>query len=385
MRVVLFIGTLDTGGAERQSINLARGLAAQGTDVVLLTVFPGGGYWSEATHDRHIKLHSLYGRRPAWRLLRLLCVLWAPVRLRSRLASDPPDVLYSMLYLTNVFARFATIGMSRRILLVWGVRSSNMQGDYRYTLPKMLCRVLSGGVPLIISNSRRGLQFMEDDGFSLRSAAVIHNGIDTRQFEFDPAGRERQRTSWGIDPDEDLVGLVGRLTPMKGHELFLDMAALLRQNSGRFRFVLVGPGDSDSRRQLESRAEELGLADVMTFAGPATEMTSAYSAIDVIVSSSLWGEGFPNVIGEAMACRRPCVVTDVGDMAEIVGECGAVVEAGDARALADAVLSVLPKGETLGHCARQRVQSKFSIDVLVGETTRVLDTALANLRRCRAG
>lgn len=380
LKIVLFIGSLQTGGAERQALYLARGLAAQDAQVRLLTLFPGGAFWEEAETSIGGDLRSLYSRRPASRPARVLRLLWAPFRLRGFLKVESPEFLYSMLFLTNFFARIATIGMNSKTFLAWGIRSSNMQGDYRVAIPHLLCKLFSGGVPLMIANSHEGMQFIRNEGFRVQHGEVVHNGIDPERFRWDPDGRARQRGEWEIGPDVILVGVVGRLTAMKGHSVFMEMAALLRRESPMFHFVCVGPGDREFREELEALASTLKLSDALTFAGGASEMSPVYSAIDVLVSSSVWGEGFPNVIGEAMACGRPCVVTNVGDSAAVIGDCGAVVPPGDARALADAVLQILPNRDNLGRRASRRISSEFSLVTLARRTKSVLEQARAECR-----
>src|SRR6185437_6829745 len=174
-----------------------------------------------------------------------------------------------------------------------------------------------------------------------------------------------------------LVGLVGRIDPMKNHATFLQAAALLAARGDRLRFVCVGGGNSGFAQGIKALATRLGLDPRLVWAGPRNDMAAVYSALDIAVSSSC-GEGFSNVIAEAMACGRPCVVTDVGDSARIVGECGAVVAPGDPPALADAVERVAtrledPDGAARLHAmARTRIEDTYSLDVLLRNSEQAL-------------
>jgi len=120
----------------------------------------------------------------------------------------------------------------------------------------------------------------------------------------------------------------------------------------------------------------LGLTNQLIWAGARDNMPAVYSALDIASSSSSYGEGFSNAIAEAMACGVPCVVTDVGDSALIVGDTGGVVAPGDHNALAAAIqhLVDLPAKErcALGEACRARVVSEFGIDRLIQRTEQAL-------------
>ncbi len=372
MRVILFIGTLTTGGAQRQAVCIARGLAQKGVDLHLVSVYPGGDLWAEAEAEPLIKLHSLFARQPKARLVRALSLFAVPGKLRSLMAQIRPDVIYSMLDLTNVFARMATRGRDQP-KLVWGVRSAARPNDYRARIPFWMSRKLSGQVPLIIANSQSGLDFLSDSGFLIRKGVVIQNGIDSDRFRFDPEGRVRLRERWGLTDDNVAVGVIGRLDPLKGHDDFLSMAAECHRARPEMRFFCVGPGLEDRSARLVDVARSLSIDHVVKFVGPAEEMKAVYSAIDVVVSTSI-GEGFPNVIAEAMACRRPCAVTDVGDSAILVGDCGVVVPPGEPLAMSEAVPDIVDRRDELGHCGRSRVTSEFSVGTMIDRTLEALSS-----------
>ncbi|MBE3143162.1 MAG: glycosyltransferase, partial [Planctomycetes bacterium] len=108
-------------------------------------------------------------------------------------------------------------------------------------------------------------------------------------------------------------------------------------------------------------------------------IAAVYNALDICCSTSIFGEGFPNVVGEAMACGIPCVVTDVGDSAMVVGETGRVAPVSDIEALAQALRTMIllsdAERSALGEMARQRILSNFSLQRMISNT----ETALAAL------
>ena len=198
------------------------------------------------------------------------------------------------------------------------------------------------------------------------------NGIDTLRFRPDREAGARVRAEWGIGDDESLIGLVGRLDPMKGHACFLQAAALLCARRSGMRFVCVGDGPEHYRESLRALAGQLGLGDRLIWAGTRTDMPAVYNALDMAVSASAYGEGLPNMLGEAMACGTPCVVTRVGDSAWVVGETGVVVPPEDPAALADAWATMLRRIEEeragLSRAARLRIEQNLSVEALVRNT-----------------
>jgi glycosyltransferase involved in cell wall biosynthesis len=205
---------------------------------------------------------------------------------------------------------------------------------------------------------------------------VIHNGIDTQRFRLDMAGRYRTRREWGVAAHELLIGLVARLDPMKDHPTFLRAAHLVCNQRNDVRFVCIGNGPAAYKRELQLLAHTLGVNGRLLWIEAFDEMAAAYNAMDLAVSTSNCGEGFSNAVGEAMACGTPCVVTDVGDSARIVGNPEQVVPPGNPRALAAAWQRVLDLQPTqralLCQASRERIQQEFSLGQLVTKTESAL-------------
>ncbi|MDQ2799318.1 MAG: glycosyltransferase, partial [Armatimonadota bacterium] len=201
----------------------------------------------------------------------------------------------------------------------------------------------------------------------------------TEKFSPDLAARRRLRAAWGIQEEEILIGHVGRLDPMKDHPTFLRAAAALARERERLRFVCIGDGSAPYREELHALGRQLGLEHCLIWAGPRSDMPAVQNALDIAVSSSI-GEGFPNVIGEAMACGVPCVVTDVGDSAWIVGETGIVVPSSNPDALANGLRKLLDADRsTHAQQVRGRIVENFGIRRLSQSTEQLLDAL------CRLG
>jgi glycosyltransferase involved in cell wall biosynthesis len=368
MRVALLIRSLDIGGAERQLVELARGLHSRGVTVQVLTFYAGGPLRSEL-EAAGVPVRDLAkrGRWDTWGFLG---------RLVRTLRELQPDALYAFLPVANIFAVLARPLVSRRMRVVWGVRASNVdlhRYDWTFRIVSHAERAFARFADVIVANSRAGRDHLVALGFPAERIVVIPNGIDTGRFRFDPDGRRRVRAEWGVGDDELLIGLVARLDPMKGHETFLEAAALFARDEPKARFVCVGDGPPTYRSHLRRRAAELGLESRLVWSGARRDMPAVYSALDIATSSSSYGEGFSNAIAEAMACGRPVVATDVGDSAHMLAGHGSVVPAREPAALARAWLAnSRPQHPTMSNSASQHVEALYSQEALIERSLQVL-------------
>ena len=371
-KILFFIRSLNAGGAERQLVITANGLAKRGYKVTVLT-FYSGGFYAEGLHNSKVELLSL-AKKGRWDLLAFLLRLFKVLRQQS------PDIVYSWLGIANILSVLMRRYCIPNTRIVWGVRSSNMDLEQYDWLSRwsywLECR-LARFADTTISNSYAGLKYATAHGFPVKNSIVIHNGIDTQRFRPDEEAGRRMRKEWGMANDTVLIGAVGRIDPMKGIPAFLEAAAIVKQQNLNVcvRFIWVGVGEAKYTKSMYELATKLGIDDVLLWAGLHTDMLAVYNAFD-IASSSSYGEGFPNVIGEAMACGIPCVVTNVGDSALAVSDAGFVVPVRDAQALAIAwnkMLS-LSNGEFdgLSKSARDRVANTFGIKVLIDKTEQAL-------------
>jgi glycosyltransferase involved in cell wall biosynthesis len=380
MRILFLVRSLEVGGAERQLVLLARGLARRGHEVSVAVFYAGGAFEADV-RAAGLPLHDLR-KRNRWETLPCLARLVRLVR------ATRPDVVHGYLGLANqasATVRFLFPGVK----VVWGIRSAKDDLRAYGWLARAGTRVERLTSPLadaVIANSRAAARQAIASGVDARKVQVIPNGIDCQRFAFDPAGRARVRREWGVPDGAPLVGMVARLDPVKSHPTFLRAVARVAARRPDARFVCVGHGAPAYRARLERLAAELG-APARLVAPGATVTSAIYSALDVAVLSSNPGESFPNVLGEAMACGRPCVVTDSGDAREILGEAGAVVPPRDPDALAGGVLDVLDRaardGGALSAAARRRVERCYSVDLLVRRTEAALEAVRQGAPRRR--
>jgi glycosyltransferase involved in cell wall biosynthesis len=372
VRVLLWIGSLHTGGAERQFSLLTDGLVRDGVETRIATLSPGGANWDwlAARHKENlISLSSSSARHPAenaWRHLH------ATLKLRRVLRDFDPDVIYSALYATNALAWLSTRAGGPP--LVWGVRASDAALNPKRAIPFQFCRLVAGTVPLAIANAQAGKDYHLRKGFRPQRFEVVPNGIDTDHFRPDKHSREALRAEWGLTPTQRVIGYVARLAPDKGHEVVLTAAKRLVDQDPDVCFVFAGDGPARLRERLEAMASQMGLNEHVRWLGHRNDTASLYPAFDIFCSAST-SEGFPNTVAEAMACGLGCVVSDVGDSAMIVGETGRVVPPRDPAVLAEALrwgLDHLGGGNGLDY--RQRIIDEFSVSRMVDRTRELLES-----------
>jgi glycosyltransferase involved in cell wall biosynthesis len=244
---------------------------------------------------------------------------------------------------------------------------------------------LLAGVPdLVIANSEAGRRAAIARGFVASRCVVVPNGIELEAFRPLPAAaRIAARARLGLPPDRRLVGVVGRLDPMKDHDGFLRAFALAARRQD-LHAVIAGPGAPRDAARLRGLAEGLGIAARLVIAGPVVPVAELIAALDLLCLPSAYGEGFPNVLGEAMACGVPCVASDVGDCAEILGGLGWVAPPGDPVALAEAIIAALDAAAAASSLAadlRARAAERYGVERMVDATATLLRELCVARRR----
>lgn len=290
-------------------------------------------------------------------------------RLWRILRRERPDILQTWLYLADMMGLMAG-KLAGVPVILWNLRCSGINHSTRSAMGLGILAKLSGFPRGVVVNSAAGKRLHESLGYRPRRWKLIPNGFDLDRFSPDPLARSALRKELELPEDAMLVGLVARYDPLKDHATFLKAAGCLLKDYGmqNVSFVLVGRGINRYNNDLIKCINSLSLDRNVFLLDERKDIEIVTSAFDVAVSSS-YSEGFSNTIGEAMACGVPCVVTDVGDSANIVGDSGIAVPPQDHRALAEAWAKVLSLNDNerkaLGQAARHRIASMFSIQSIV--------------------
>lgn len=356
-RTVLHVITdLDVGGAERMLVNYACERRNDGVRTVVASL-KTPGIMAEPLRACGIEVHDLgIDAVSVGRVFQLIRAIW---RLSGLVRYRRPEAIVGWMYHANLVALFATAlsGGRGSMRLYAGIRCSEMrphEEPLALRLTVLLSRWCAGRFDAVIFNSHAGRTEHEAMGFACRRTEVAGNGIDTNRFKPDPVARARIRAELGIAADRPVLVLSAAVRRMKDHPRFLEA---FRALEGRADAVLAGRGtDDEGAIPPMPGLHRLGIR---------TDMPAVYAAADFIVMSSAYGEGFPNVVGEGMACGLIPIVTDIGDAATIAGDIGSVIPPEDPAALARALLRALDMPTTerrsKSDAARRRVTDKFSM------------------------
>jgi len=372
MKIMLLTRSMAVGGAQRQLCVLCRELMRDGHDVSVLVYYSGDPLHADLT-KLGVPVIDLR-KQGRWRNF---AFLWRLVR---TVRHAKPDVIYAHLPAPNLLALMLKyLGCGAAI--VCGVRASGMnvaRTEWLTRLTLWLERRLVPRADLVIANSRVGAHYISR-GTAPTIVDVIENGIDTQAFAFDTEGRHRMRADWGATETTAVIGCVARLDPMKDHTTLLHAFSLLLRALPGARLVCVGTFAEPYHSRLLALAGQLLPADSVKWIEREPRLSDVYSGLDALCLTSAYGEGFPNVVAEAMACGVPCVATDVGDTARILSSADFLVPVGDREAIARALLAALKQGRTFSQLRREKIETQFSPRRLAERTEAALTKAL--LRR----
>lgn len=360
--IVFVITNLDCGGAEVMLLRLLSRLdRCRFTPQVISLI--DTGQIGKQIQALGIPVRALGMRRgrPSLNALRQL-IQW--------LRHDRPHVVQTWMYHADLLGSVAA-RLAGGIPVTWGIHQSDLSpagNRYLTLLTVKICASLSRWLPQhIVCCSEASRQAHQAVGYVAEKLVTIPNGYDVDMFKPDPLSRRMIRTELDVPDDVTIVGMVARAHPQKDHPNLFRAARLLLRKRQDVCFVLCGRDVGWDNRALTACIDP---ADRRNFRlmGQRDDIHRVTAAFDIATLSS-FGEAFPNVISEAMSCAVPCVATDVGDAALIVGETGIVVPSRNPVALADAWLKMMDLGiegrNRLGRAARDRIKEQFNLPKIV--------------------
>jgi glycosyltransferase involved in cell wall biosynthesis len=360
VRILHIITTVGTGGAERMLLNvvaegqkhgITHGVIALRRDGMLAEPLREAGacVWNCGLLAGQASLH-------------------AAREIRKALITFAPDIVQGWMYHGNLAACLArTLGRTMPPF-VWGIHHTVDDINDEKRLTRGLIRLgayLSRWPSKIVYVSRASHRQHRALGYHDERATIIPNGFDCRRFRPRPGAREELRRVLGLGPDTMMLGKVAVVRPMKDHANLLRACALLKSRGLPFHLVVIGRRASQENADLMRLIDQTGTGDRVSLLGERHDMPALMAALDVLVVSSAWGESFPIVLGEAMASGVPCVTTDLGDSAWIVGDAGIVVPPRDPEALAEGMARLITADvesrRQLGMRARARIAENFGL------------------------
>ncbi len=362
-KILLVIGQLGFGGAERQLLYLLQGLDRRQFEPLLCVLNPGDvipGY--QSIDVPIVNLKRYLPRNDVLRLFSLSALIrrWRP------------DLVHS--FLANIYA-FLAAQINRVPHLISERNIETPACEEKNFLQRVMEPVMFSRAVAIVANSQAGAAMAAKTKRARPERIfVVPNGIDPKAFDTFRSPQAMRR-ELGVDPDIFSIGIIGSIVgKRKDHTTFLRaMHSLTRLCGPKFQVVCVG--DGPKLEETRALARELGLAERTRFTGIRTDVPEILAALDLVVSSSQW-EGMPNVIMEAMAAGKPVVATAVGGTPELVTpeETGLLVPPQDPEALAQACQKMMENPDRaveMGRAGRSRIEKSFSIEKMVRDTENI--------------
>ena len=365
MMILHIISGLEDGGAEGVLFRLCKNDLRYNHIVVSLT---GDGKYGVLLRRLGVEVFCL--NMPSGRV-----TFSGTYNLFKFLRSKKPDIIQTWMYHADLFG-----GVVARLAgfnnVFWNIRHTTLEpGKSKKStiIVAKLCARLSGFLPnRIVCCANDSVRIHIDLGYSPSKITFIGNGYDLSQFSVNTQLELDFKAEVSVNSYQVLLGMVGRFDPQKDHFGLFEALAVVRKIQPDFKFALIGKNIDNSNKKLVEAASCYQLLDNLLFLNQRIDIPVVMNGLDIHVLSSSFGEGFPNVLAEAMACGTPCVTTDVGDSASIVEKTGWVVPPRDPIALANAILQAIDEKQT-NHPAwcnrkqrcRERIVNNFSIEKMI--------------------
>ncbi|MEB3295661.1 MAG: glycosyltransferase [Synechococcales bacterium] len=378
MKILYVINGLGTGGAEKMLYKLLSRLDRSQFSPAVISLLDRGTV-GEAIEALDIPLYTLNARLslPNPFLVRTLAQIVKTIQ---------PDLIQGRMYHGNLAAQLASVVAPHPIPTLWSIHHSLNALHSEKPMTQALIRLgaqLSHLPRRILYVSHRSQLQHEALGYERQQSHIIPNGCDTDRFCPDPLAASTLKQALGLAPDTVLIGLIARFHPMKDHANFLQAAAQLKQHHSQVHILLAGADIEPSNPHLMQQIQTLGLQQQVHLLGDRQDMPTIMAALDLLCLTSAYGEAFPNVLIEAMACGTPCITTDVGDAARIVDQTGWVIPPQNSAALVTALQEFIAldgdRRQTLSHQARQRVMQQFSLNAIVAQHEQLYHQTLESL------
>lgn len=364
MKITHIIVGLGVGGAELMLKRLVEGLDGKEDMQHSVISLTGLGPIGEELQKAGIDVTPLGMKND----LKTLSIFF---RLREEIKRQNPDIVQTWMYHADFLGGLAarSLGINK---IIWGIRTTDVTlGRSKLTIAlRRLCAPLSFHVPkIIISASEAGRKVHELVGYDGKKMQVIPNGFYLEKLVASAEQRRALRDQCEFSDQEIVIGSIGRFNLIKNQRLFIEAAALISTKFDNARFLMIGRDNTWDNTELVDWINQYGMQDKFVLLGERSDIPVCLAAMDIFCLHSKT-EGFPNVLGEAMAMALPCVATDVGDSKLLLGETGKIVSI-EASSICNGVTELLELDKSslgeLGIQARYRLRKNYSLAKIIAQ------------------
>ena len=369
MKLLFVITGLNIGGAERA----LHAIVNNGLDekyIIKIISLRDRGHFGEKFKTDGIEVCCLNLQNP-------LNLFLGIVKAFNFAREFEPDVIQGWMYHGNIFSLLFGRVTRAKPKIYWGIRQTLYDIRKEKVLTQLIIRLgaqLSFLADGIIYNSKKSQNQHECIGFSEKNSIYIPNGFDLSKWKPDAEERKALRKELEIPDNSFVIGYIGRFHQMKNVELLFEvMESVLSENANSI-FVIVGENTDRENLKLKPLYEQLPPQQVLSL-GVRVDIPAVVQCMDLLCLTSAWGEGFPNVIGEAMATGTPCVATDIGDSALVIGETGWIIPPNNAELLANCINAALTESASVHNsrsiAAKKIISENYDITHIVANYNNV--------------
>lgn len=370
MKVLHVITGLNDGGAEGVLYRLITNDKSNAHTVISLM---DEGKYGPLLENANIPTYYL-------RMNKSIKSLKAIIKLRAIIKKEKPHIIQTWMSHSDLIAGLVakSVGFNN---IVWNIRHTKLENNLINLKTNAVIysnMLLSRVIPKkIICCSKQTFIDFKDNGYSNDKMTIISNGYDFNKFHEDPELRALVRNELNIPEDTVLLGRVARYGINKNHLGLLEALSLIKNDLPEFKLLLVGKGLDPSNKEISNKIAELELSSSVILLGQHDNIPAIMNAIDLHISNSASGEGFPNALTEAMSCGTLCVATDVGDSALIIGNNGWIVRPSNSAELAQAIRSAIQimsdkeQWHDLKNSAQKHIRDNFSLATMISKYNQV--------------
>lgn len=373
MKVLHIITGLGNGGAEGVLYRLCLNDKEYKHIIISLTDL---GFYGQLLINKGVVVHQIN--------LSLRNLIPKSFHLFRKLKDIKPDVIQTWMYHADLFGGLiARLGGYKNIF--WNIRHTNLSIGESKTSTILIFKIsslLSFIIPKqIICCADESLKVHHKNGYNFSKMIVIPNGYDTSVYFPDKVLRIQTKSDLDLSEKFVVLGMIGRFHPQKNHLGLIKALSIVKNSFHEFKFILVGRDLNSSNLKLNNEIKKYNLESNILMLDQRSDIPAIMNALDINVLSSSSGEGFPNVLPEAMSCSVPCVTTDVGDAVKIVGSSGWIAPPNDSDAMAKAILGAINEfkndTESWGlrkKSCRERIIDNYSLDKMIKNYHEVWNT-----------
>jgi len=359
MNILQVLPSLDVGGVETGTVDLARYLAAHGHKVIVMS---GGGRLVKELDAINVRHYTLpVGRKSPLNIAKMVRSIAQIVR------REDIEIVHARSRVPALAAFFAS-KLTKKVFI------TTAHGYYNKHL---LSRVMGWGRFVIVASNMMAKHMIKDFGVPHERVRLIPRGVDLTRFRFRAPQSRRS--------DCFTIGMVSRITTLKGHPDFIKAVSILNRRIPNLKAVIAGEAPKVKYREdLEILVRRLGLGRTIEFVGVKEDVPSLMAGLDILVSATTTPEAFGRVVIEAQAAGVPVVSTKVGGIVDIIeeGKTGLFCRPFDPSDMADKIFRLYKDGRLradLALEARKRVEGYYDVNSMMSKTVALYEEALKSL------